>query len=281
MEIIDSQVHCYDRPRPDASWTTQSPELFKADGGEMAVAMAAVGVTGAIMVSPFSVYGFDTGYARALALSHAGPFGLVVPIDATAPQAAEEIAEWASVPGAVGIRLLGVGHEYSSPDTVAALVRAAETAGRHGLAVNLVCPGSLAFAELLTTQCPDVQFVLDHLGLPIALETVPIDPFADLSRVIALAAKPNLAIKISGACALSQAGWPFADLWPHLARLFDAYGLERCLWGSDWTRVLRFVTYGEAVEAFRTQLPLSDGDRALLMGRSLRRIYRWSPACLW
>ena len=59
--------------------------------------------------------------------------------------------------------------------------------------------------------------------------------------------------------------------------MFDAFGLERCLWGTDWTRAVRVLTYEQGVEAFRVTDSLSDSERAALMGGTLAKIYKWSP----
>jgi L-fuconolactonase len=54
--------------------------------------------------------------------------------------------------------------------------------------------------------------------------------------------------------------------------------LERCLWGTDWTRAVKLVTYQEGVDAFRSTERLSDSDKVALMGASLTRVYRWAPS---
>jgi len=58
----------------------------------------------------------------------------------------------------------------------------------------------------------------------------------------------------------------------------DAFGLDRCMWGTDWTRAVALLTYEQGVEAFRVTDRLSDSDRAALMGETLARVYNWSPA---
>ena len=50
------------------------------------------------------------------------------------------------------------------------------------------------------------------------------------------------------------------------------------MWGTDWTRAVALLTYKQGVEAFRVTDRLSDSDRAVLMGETLRRVYRWSPS---
>jgi len=95
--------------------------------------------------------------------------------------------------------------------------------------------------------------------------------------VLALAAYPNVAIKITGACTLAQEAFPYKDIWDPLGRIFSAFTLDRCLWGTDWTRAIKLLTYKEGVEAFRITDRLSDGDRAKLMGGTASKIYKWSP----
>ena len=84
-------------------------------------------------------------------------------------------------------------------------------------------------------------------------------------------------IKISGACTLSNEGYPFPDIWDPLARVFDAWGLDRCLWGSDWTRAFAVVNYEEAVKSFELTDRLTEGERGMLMAGSCARVYGWKP----
>jgi predicted TIM-barrel fold metal-dependent hydrolase len=84
-------------------------------------------------------------------------------------------------------------------------------------------------------------------------------------------------IKVSGACTLSREPYPFPDIWDPLARVFDAWGFDRCLWGTDWTRAFAVVNYEQAVEPFRRTGRLSDSERAMLMGGACAKAYGWSP----
>ena len=58
----------------------------------------------------------------------------------------------------------------------------------------------------------------------------------------------------------------------------DAFGLDRCMWGTDWTRAVALLNYEQGVEAFRVTDRLSDSDRAVLMGETLQRVYNWSSS---
>ena len=138
--------------------------------------------------------------------------------------------------------------------------------------------GKLPLLTELARLNPDTRVIIDHVGLvqPF-VPPAPPEPFADLPNVLAAAELDNVAIKISGACTLSHEPFPYSDIWEPLSRVFDAYGLERCLWGTDWTRAVRLLTYEQGVEPFRVTDRLSDSERATLMGGTLANIYKWSP----
>ena len=278
MLIIDSQVHPYERNHPGRPWVgvLTGPDEVTVDA--MVAAMEAVGVAGAVLVSPFSLYGYDASYALEVYRQHPGRFGLVKPVNPTEPAVAETIADWAATPGTIGIRLM-LQRDASTDPADPGLNRVLAAAAQHAIPVNVMGTGRLEQVAQLVARNPQTQVVIDHLGLPQPFEPpAPAEPFADLPKLLALAAYPNVAVKISGACTLSHAPFPFPDLWDPLARIFDAFGLQRCLWGTDWTRAVKVVSYRDGVEAFRVTDRLSDSDKAMLMGEALTRVYKWAPS---
>jgi len=276
MPIFDSQVHAYERNHPGRPWvgTLQGPAEVTSD--QMVAAMDEVGVDGAVLVSPFSMYRYDASYALEVFAKHPTRFRLVKPVDPTDPRVADTIADWAATKGTVGIRVF-LRDTASTDPADPAINRVLAEAGRHSLPVNLACTGRLEQAGKLAARNPNTQLVIDHLGLqqPPAPPAPP-QPFAELPKVLALAAHPNIAIKISGACTLSHAPFPYKDIWDPLGRIFDAFGLDRCMWGTDWTRAVALLTYKEGVDAFRLADRLSSSERATLMGDTLARVYNWS-----
>ena len=277
MPTIDAQVHAYERNHPGRPWAAVLQGPPEVTGDQMVAAMDAVGVDGAILVSPFAMYRYDASYALEVHAKHPDRFGLVKPVDPGDPAVAEIVAEWAARPGTVGVRVI-LNREVSSDPADPGISRVLTTAARHSLPVNLLVWGRLDQARELAARHPDTQLVIDHLGLQQPFEPPPpAEPFAELPKVLELAAYPNVAIKISGAGTLSHEPFPYRDIWDPLGRIFDAFGLDRCLWGTDWTRAVAFLTYEQGVEAFRVTDRLSDSDRATLMGGTLARIYNWSP----
>ncbi len=63
-----------------------------------------------------------------------------------------------------------------------------------------------------------------------------------------------------------------------MGKVFDAFGFDRCMWGTDWTRAVELLNYEQGVQAFRVADALSDSERSTLMGGSLTKIYNWSPS---
>ena len=275
MATIDVQVHAYERDHPGRPWAAVLDGPPEVTGDGMVAAMDAVGVDGALLVSPFTMYCYDASYAIAVHAAHPTRFRLIKPVDPTDPGVADTIADWAATDGTVGIRILmrdGVSTDPADPGINLVLAAAA----RHALPVNLMCTGRLEQAKLLAARNPGTRLVIDHLGLPQPRKPpAPAQPWADLPKLLALADYDNVAVKISGACTLSHEPFPYKDIWDPLSRIFDAFGFNRCMWGTDWTRAVGVLTYKQGVEAFRVTDRLSNSDRAALMGDTLRTVYNW------
>ena len=245
-------------------------------GDDMVAAMDAVGVDGALLVSPFALYRYDASYALEVYATHPGRFALIKPFDPQSEAVADEIDEWAGTPGVVGARIMLTAQPFEADDP--GLNRILAAGAQAGIPVNVMCSGKLPLLRELARRHSDTQVVVDHVGLIQPFEPpAPSEPFADLANVVSLAACDNVAIKISGACTLSHQPFPYPDIWEALGKVFDAFGFDRCMWGTDWTRAVGLLTYEQGVEAFRVTDQLSDSERSTLMGGTLMKIYNWSP----
>ena len=208
MPTIDSQVHAYERNHPGRPWAGVLHGPAEVTGDQMVAAMDAVGVDGALLVSPFSMYRYDASYALDVHAAHPGRFGLIKPVDPTDPSVADTIAGWAATKGTVGVRIM-LRDEVSTDPADPGINRVLAAAARHKLPVNLLCWGRLEQVGGLAARNRQSMLVVDHLGLTQPFEPpVPAEPFADLPKVLALAAHDNIAIKISGAGTLSHEPLP-------------------------------------------------------------------------
>ena len=274
---IDSQVHAYERDSPERPWQGFLDGPDEVTGDDMVAAMDAVGVDGALLVSPYSMYRYDASYALEVYAKHPGKFGLIRPFNPESETIDEDMAEWTSTPGVVGARIMLTYGDYND-GSHPGLNAIAAAAGRAGVPVNIMSTNRMHVVAEIARRNPNTQLVIDHVGLEQPRHPpAPSEPWAGLDDVLAVAAHDNVAIKISGACTLAQQPFPYPDIWEPLGKMFEAFGLERCLWGTDWTRAIHVLTYEQGVEAFRVTDALSDSERAMLMGGALTKVYNWSP----
>ena len=274
---IDAQVHAYERDQPARPWVGTLHGPVEVTGDDMVAEMDAVGVDGALLISPYSMYRYDASYALEVFAKHPKRFGLIKPFNPNDADVGEQVSQWAGVPGVVGARImLSYESEFSADHAgIKAIMEAGATAG---IPINILSWSNLDKAQAIARQHPNTQIIIDHLGLKQPFEPpVPSGGFDNLEEVLALAGFDNVAIKITGACTLSTKPFPYADIWAPLEKIFTAFGFERCLWGTDWTRATCLLTYRQAVEAFRVTEQLSTAEREMLMGGSLSAIYDWSP----
>ena len=264
---IDSQVHAYERNHPERPWSGFLEGPDEVTGDDMVAAMDAVGVDGALLISPFSLYRYDASYVLDVYAKHPDRFGVIRPFDAQSETVAADIAEWTATPGVVGVRVMLAAQPYEADDPGLNSIFAA--CARAGVPLNVMCAGKLPLMLELARRNPDTQVVVDHVGLAQPfVPPAPPEPFADLANVLSLAECDNVVIKISGACTLSHQPFPYPDIWEPLSQIFAAFGLDRCLWGTDWTRAVRLLTYEQGVEAFRVNDQLSDSERSHTHGRN-------------
>ena len=276
--IVDAQVHPFAANSPEWPWASDAPDavhLPEVTGDQMVKAMDEAGVDRAIVVSPVRVYLFDSGYAEKVYSDHPDRFRLVAPVDPKSADVEQRIEAWAATPGAVGVRILFESRNNLPPDHpgVLAAVKAAAAAD---LTVNIQCWERLHLMDGLARRFPDARLVLDHLGMTQHTEPPPPDdPFAQIEQVLALAQYPNVTVKVTGACTVSHRPFPYDDLWEPVGRVIDTFGVDRCMWGTDWTRATHFLTYEQGLSAFRDHWPMSETDKAAFLGETALRIYTW------
>jgi L-fuconolactonase len=277
MPVIDAQVHCYERNHPGRPWAAVLAGPPEVTGPDMIKAMDAVGVDGALLVSVYTMYRWDESYAVDVQKAYPGRFGVIKPVNANDPKVAETITDWAKKDGTVACRIMFT-PEISTDAADPGINRVLSTAGKNDLPVNLMARGRLEQVAELAKRNPDTTLVIDHLGLEQPfVPPAPKEPWKELPKLLALAKHPNVVVKITGACTLSHESFPYKDIREPLGRIFDAFTLDRCMWGTDWTRAVNLLTYKDGVDSFKAKDWLSDSDRAKLMGGSLQKIYGWSP----
>jgi predicted TIM-barrel fold metal-dependent hydrolase len=113
------------------------------------------------------------------------------------------------------------------------------------------------------------------------------DPWEKLPELLSLARFPNVHVKFCGPQLLSNQPYPHPDVWPYLHQVIDAFGAERLVWASDFTR-LRMVpagerwksSYAEALGLVKDTTELDSTQKEHILGGTLRRLLSWPSPVL-
>lgn len=213
--------------------------------------MDACGVEAAVLVQP-SYYGYDNRYLQESLARFPDRLRGVGLADPAAPRFPE---------GCAGVRLNAVGYPgtgWLTGSAVGGFWRQAEGAG---LVVCAQCaPDQVAELVQVARAYHAVRCVVDHLGR------------GGWDDLIAAAAVPNVFVKVSGMGAVSAQPYPYRDVWPHVAAILQAFGPQRCLWGTD-ANGTDVAPYHAQVALWRDLLPLSPGEREAVMGGTAHQLF--------
>ena len=116
-----------------------------------------------------------------------------------------------------------------------------------------------------------VRLVIDHLGEP--------DPSRGLGQpgfqaVLALGRETDATVKLSAPFRISARTFPHGDVDPFVAAVIDTFGLDRCVWGSDWPFINtpQRVEYGDHLTCMARWLP-SPEDQEQVLWRNPARLF--------
>lgn len=202
--------------------------------------------------------------------------GVVGWVDLQSPDLAAQLEKYAPHP-----RLVGVRHVvHDEPDDQFMLrdgfLRGLSELQAYGLTYDLLLfPKHLPVAVQVVQKFPEQRFVLDHIAKPLIEDGV-LDPWERDIR--ALAAFDNVFCKISGM--ITEAAWQAwqqSDFEPYLDIVFDCFGVDRLMFGSDWPVCNLSGSYSDVVEmvtSYIQRFPVE--DRAKIMGGNAKYFYNLS-----
>ena len=136
----------------------------------------------------------------------------------------------------------------------------------------LIYPRQLNSAIELVNRFPDQQFVIDHLAKPPIKEQ---EIGSWKSGIKELAMAPNVFCKISGLVTEADwENWKQEDFTPYLDVIFDVFGIDRLMFGSDWPVCLLAASYKQVMEIIEDYTSsYSKNDVAKLFGGNAVQFY--------
>jgi predicted TIM-barrel fold metal-dependent hydrolase len=277
MKLIDTHQHLWDLERFSYSWCAGIPALnrsFRLD--DYLAAARDLGIEKTIFVEcdvdePHLLA--EAKHIQSLAEKNPLIAGIVA---ATRPERADfprQLDALLKLPKLRGLRrvLHVVPDEISQSPLFAENIR---RLAQFKLSFDLcVFARQLPLALALVQKCPQVQFILDHCGVP-DVKGRAFDPWR--SQLKQLAALPNVACKISGLIAYVDAkNWTPEDLRPWVEHATNCFGWERIVWGGDWpvcnltASLGEWASVTEKIFASATEL-----QQEQLFYKNAERIYR-------
>ena len=271
---IDSHQHFWRyNPKRDA-WISDEMAVLKRDFApvELTRNMRENGINRCIAVQADQSEE-ETRFLLELAECNPQIAGVVGWVDLRSENVDERLAAFSNSPKLRGFRHI----VQAEPDDRFLLrddfLRGVGRLARYGFTYDiLVYARQLPAAVEFVRRLPEQKFVLDHVGKP-EIKNKEMDGWA--KGVRELARNPNVFCKLSGM--VTEADWKSwrpADFKPYLEVVFEAFGTERLMFGSDWPVCLVAATYSQVKEVIEDYAcDFSDAEKANIFGLNAARFY--------
>lgn len=272
---IDSHQHFWHYNPAEHVWMTDAMAILKKDflPEDLAPLLEQAGLQGTVAVQARQNLQ-ETEWLLELADQYDFIKGVVGWVDLRSPQARSQLETYAHHPKLKGVR--HVVHDEPDdyfmllPEFLAGLALLREFKLTYDL---LLFPRHLPIALDVVKQFPEQKFVLDHIAKPF-IKAKTISPWdKDLRE---LAKFENIYCKVSGMITEAAWGeWTAADFYPYLDVVFDCFGPNRLMFGSDWPVCTLSGTYAKVVQIVQEYLQQFPGEiEARIMGQNAVEFYR-------
>jgi len=281
--VVDTHVHFWDRRRTELEYAWLDGPGAEATLGDLdglrAVRYSVPelradtrmhGVTQVVhMSAATSAYVAETRWLQGLGDETGWPDAIVASCDLAAPDAAAELDRHREHDRLRGIRDMRPGSVLADPAFRRGYARLAGT----GLVFcHTVGLEHVAAARDLVRAVPDVVLCVDQSGMPESRDADYLLRWSAAMRE--LAREPNVVCKISS-LGVHDHGWTPGSRRPWVRALVDAFGPDRCLYGSNWPVERLYSGYGDALGAFRAAIgDLTAAERAAVLAGNARRVFR-------
>jgi L-fuconolactonase len=243
--IIDSHQHFWKYDPARDGWITDEMSLIKRDffPEELQRECGANGVDGTVVVQVDQSED-ETLFLLDLAEKHQFIAGVVGWIDLRSPAIEERLRSFSQYRKLRGFRHIAQAEPDDQFLVGRDFTRGISLLREFGFVYDiLIYPKQLPAAIELVSRFPEQSFVVDHMAKP-PIKVGSLEPWESYMRTIAQ--NTNVFCKVSGLVTEADwLHWKSADIHPYLDVVFDAFGPERLMFGSDWPVCLLAATYGQ------------------------------------
>ncbi len=276
-QIIDAHQHFWQLGHPafDYSWLDK-PELKAIRKSylppDLKPQLQAAGVDRCVFVQTQHKLE-ENRWVLGLADQHDFIAGVVGWVDLYAPDVGDQLLTFTDHPKFVGIRHVVQDEPDENWIVHPHALRGLKVLEQHGVPYDLLFyTQHLRHAATLAKALPKLKMVINHLSKP-KIKTHQIDEWKTDLQIAAQ--YPNMYCKLSGMITEADwAHWKPADLKPYVDAALEAFGPERCMFGSDWPVCELAGTYAQVIDALRQVLAaISETERAAIFGGTASRFY--------
>ena len=262
MLIVDSQIHLWQ----NAKMSVHHRQIPTYSVDDALAEMASAGVDCAVIHPPSTLGEAVNVISVEAARRYPDKFCVLGHFDLESPEREHIVAHWRERPGMLGFRFTFNQPHQKTWWTDGSLDWFWAASEKAGLPVGLLAgSANMPAVAKIAGRYPRLKLQIDHIGRWAGASGPRKDDaaFADLPDMLALAKLPNVAVKLSGAPSCSSQPYPYQNIHGYLHQIVEAFGPDRCFWGTDITRMP--CPYRQCVTMFTEELPW-------LKGRDLERV---------
>jgi L-fuconolactonase len=267
--IIDPHVHVWVRD-PKYPWAKETANPPEEDATpEMLLAlMRAHGVEKTVIIQVIH-YRWDNSYLADVLRKYPQYFKGVARVNPEDPAAPDHLARWMALPGFHGVRISPAGDARGDWIRGPLMPPLWQRCLELGVPMTVLAPVTrMPDVAALVDKFPDLTVVIDHMA------DCPVDRPEELRKLLALARYPKVFVKISHTWSLSKQPYPYADAQEQVKRLYDVFGPQRLMWGTDWPLVERHCGYAKALALVRDEMKfLSEEDKSWILSKTVERVW--------
>lgn len=271
--MIDSHQHFWKYNPALHGWITDDMDVIRRDfqPGDLKPLLEKNSIEGSVAVQVEQTED-ETRALLALANAHDFIKGVVGWIDLGSKKLASRLEHFSTQKKLKGFRHI-VQAEKPGFLTGRAFIQGVRQLAGYGFTYDLlIYHHQLAEAVAFLKQVPETKIVVDHIAKP-SIQTREIREWEKYMNE--LASFPNVYCKISGMATEARwQGWKYADFVPYLDAVFNAFGVNRLLYGSDWPVCLVAASYDQQLSVIQRYLKeFSAAEKKVVLGANAKRFY--------
>lgn len=269
MRIIDPHVHIWTQnPAYPFSPEEKNPPSSEASVEMLLDLMRANGVDRTVIVQSIH-YRWDNRYVAHALRAYPGAFMGVCRVNPLDPAAPDHLSQRVTEDGFHGVRLspgVDAASDWFTGPLMEPLFARAEALGVPMLI--LTKPPRLPDLARHLERHPGLDVCIDHMA------DCALDRPDHLALLLGLARYPRVYVKISHTWGLSSQAFPWRDAHDQVKRVYQAFGGQRIMWGTDWPVSLQHTTYDKTLAVVRDEMDLfAPEDREWVLGRTALRLW--------